>query len=252
MMLKNLAYRILANTHRKRSVQRLRLLESKLPSPSARLAIPFSYQGFGYFKSIKPRQNAVEIQELYRVICALQARCILEIGTARGGTLYLWTQAAASDATIISIDLPMGRFGGSYAESRIPFYRAFSRPHQTMHLLREDSHAPKTLTQVQHLLARQPIDFAFIDGDHTYEGVKADFLSYGPLVRPGGLIAFHDILPRPDLPDIQVDKLWSELRKDYDTKEIIGPDESGRKIGIGLLRVATLQTARQSNTIPDK
>ena len=39
------------------------------------------------------------------------------------------------------------------------------------------------------------MDFLFIDGDHSYEGVKRDFADYAPLVRPGGLIAFHDIVP---------------------------------------------------------
>ena len=88
------------------------------------------------------------------------------------------------------------------------------------------------------LFDNQPVDFAFIDGDHTYDGVKADFLYYAPLVRSGGLIAFHDILPRTDVPEIQVDRFWGELRDSYETSEIIGPEGSGRRIGIGLLRVA--------------
>lgn len=217
-------------------MRQLQFLEKKLPSPQSRFAIPFTYRGNGYFKSIEPRQHPMEIEQLYKTVCELQAQRIVEIGTAKGGTLYLWTQAAADDATIISVDLPGGKFGGAYPDCRIPFYQSFSRPQQTLHLLRKDSHDPGTLAQVTRLLEHTPIDFLFIDGDHTYDGVKADFLSYGPLVRPGGLIAFHDILPRPDLPDIQVNRFWSELRTTHATEEIIGPEESGRKIGIGLLR----------------
>ena len=41
----------------------------------------------------------------------------------------------------------------------------------------------------------EKLDFLFIDGDHSYDGVKADFEMYAPMVRPGGLIAFHDINP---------------------------------------------------------
>jgi len=36
------------------------------------------------------------------------------------------------------------------------------------------------------------IDFAFIDGCHSYEGVKKDFLQVYPLLSPEGTIVFHD------------------------------------------------------------
>lgn len=236
-MIKNLFYRMMAGRHRDRGVHQLQSLERKLVSPQARFAVPFVYKGKGFFKSIEPRQNPVEIEELYKAVCDIRPVSVLEIGTARGGTLYLWTQAAADNATIVSVDLPGGEFGGAYPPCRIPFYRAFTREDQRLHLLMKDSHAPETMKDVYALFGNHPIDFVFIDGDHTYEGVKADFRNYASLVRPGGIIAFHDILPRPDLPDIQVNRFWSEVREKYDTRELIGPERSGRKIGIGLIRV---------------
>ena len=45
-------------------------------------------------------------------------RFLLEIGTARGGTLFLFTRVSSSDALIISVDLPGGLFGGGYPELR--------------------------------------------------------------------------------------------------------------------------------------
>jgi predicted O-methyltransferase YrrM len=39
----------------------------------------------------------------------------------------------------------------------------------------------------------RPIDILFIDGSHEYEDVKADFFAFYPFVRPGGIIALHDI-----------------------------------------------------------
>lgn len=36
------------------------------------------------------------------------------------------------------------------------------------------------------------IAFLFIDADHSYAGVKADFETWFPLVAPGGIVAFHD------------------------------------------------------------
>lgn len=35
-------------------------------------------------------------------------------------------------------------------------------------------------------------DFVFIDGDHSYEGVKADFENVLPSLLPGAVILFHD------------------------------------------------------------
>jgi predicted O-methyltransferase YrrM len=233
-MIKKLLYSMMASMHRGRGLNQLRSLEGKLVSPQARFAVPFVYKGKGFFKSIEPRQNPVEIEELYHAVREIAPMRVLEIGTARGGTLYLWTQVAADDATIVSVDLPGGEFGGAYPDCRIPFYQAFARQRQDLHLLRKDSHMPQTIEDVCDLFDNHPIDFAFIDGDHTYEGAKADFRNYGPLVRPGGIIAFHDILPRPDLPEIQVHRLWSEVRAKHDTRELIGPEGSGRKIGIGI------------------
>lgn len=236
-MFKNLYYKLFVGIHLYKSLNKIRYFEKKLYSKSARFAIPFCYRGKGYFKKIEPRQNSFEIEELYKIICQMEPRAVLEIGTARGGTLYLWAQASRADALILSVDLPGGKFGGAYPAERIPFYKAFARNDQKIHLLRKNSHAAETLETVKRYLVHQPVDFAFIDGDHTYEGVKSDFYLYSPLVRKGGIIAFHDILARPDVRDIEVHRFWNEIKNSYASEEIIGPDGSGKKVGIGLLHV---------------
>jgi predicted O-methyltransferase YrrM len=45
-----------------------------------------------------------------------------------------------------------------------------------------------------------PIDMLFIDGDHSYEGVKRDWELFSPFVVPFGVVVFHDTLweLRPD------------------------------------------------------
>ena len=40
----------------------------------------------------------------------------------------------------------------------------------------------------------RPIRFLWIDGDHGYAGVKADFDGFARRVIPGGIVAFHDAL----------------------------------------------------------
>lgn len=218
---------------------RLRRLEADLPSVQERFQVPFRFRGSGYFKSIEPRHNVAEIRALYDRVAEMRPKRVLEIGTAKGGSLYLWTQAADADAVIVSVDLPGSDFGGSYPLCRTPFYQTFARAGQSLQLLQVDSHHPETVQHVRALFGGGRIDFAFIDGDHTYDGVRADFLNYGPLVRAGGLIAFHDILPRADEKSIQVDRFWNEIKGGRDSEELIGPEGSGRKIGIGVIRVAS-------------
>lgn len=38
----------------------------------------------------------------------------------------------------------------------------------------------------------KPIEFLWIDGDHSYAGAKEDFILWEPFVIDGGIIAFHD------------------------------------------------------------
>lgn len=80
------------------------------------------------------------------------------------------------------------------------------------------------------------MDFLFIDGDHTYEGVKKDFEMYSSLVRRGGLIAFHDIVPHPLETGCEVNKFWNEIKYFYKYIEIVRDWNQGWA-GIGVLYV---------------
>ncbi len=49
------------------------------------------------------------------------------------------------------------------------------------------------MTEAVYRMFPDGIDALFIDGDHAYKAVLQDWLLYSPLVRPGGIIAFHDV-----------------------------------------------------------
>ena len=38
----------------------------------------------------------------------------------------------------------------------------------------------------------EPLELLFVDGDHSYEGARADYQRWGAFVRPGGHLLFHD------------------------------------------------------------
>jgi predicted O-methyltransferase YrrM len=41
---------------------------------------------------------------------------------------------------------------------------------------------------------KEQIDLLFIDGNHDYPAVLQDYEQWSPLVKPGGIIAFHDVV----------------------------------------------------------
>jgi cephalosporin hydroxylase len=162
----------------------------------------------------------------------LKPQTVLEIGTHRGGTLYLWARMAQPDAILISIDLPGGKFGGGYSPFRTPIYRRFAQERQKLHLMRANSHHPSTIAETKRLLSGHPVDLLFIDGDHTYEGVKKDWEMYSPLVRSGGLIVFHDVAGNYE--DTQVKTFWDEIKMNHPHREYMTHPE--KLYGIGVLR----------------
>ncbi len=182
-----------------------------------------------------PMQIRDEFLYLLNIFNEKKPKVVMEIGTANGGTLFCFSKLAPKDATIISIDLPEGEFGGGYSKDKIPFYKAFAGEKQTLHLLRENSHAPETLDSVKKILKNQLVDFLFIDGDHSYEGVKKDFEIYSQIVRTnGGIVAFHDVAPK-GLPEFVggVPAFWKEVKNKYAHEEYVkDPNQTGFGIGI--------------------
>jgi len=196
------------------------------------LDFAFSFQAFEV--SIKPAQVEYEIAKLLEIVAELKPKVVLEIGTAGGGTLFLFTRVADPEAKIISIDLPGGHFGGGYPRWKIPLYKSFSKEGQEIYLIRRDSHAPQTLREVKGILGGEKVDFLFIDGDHAYDGVKMDFEMYSPLVKKGGIIAFHDIVPGPPEAVGGVPKFWAEIKHKCRCVELVN-DWSQNGYGIGVI-----------------
>ena len=184
-------------------------------------------------KLIKASQIREEITSFLEILEKMSPKVVLEIGTEKGGTLFLFSRIASENAKLISIDLPEGKFGGGYPRWKIPLYKSFAKKGQKIYLIRSDSHNQKTLEEVKGILNGRKIDFLFIDGDHTYKGVKKDFEMYSPLVRKGGIIAFHDICPGLESKVGGVPGFWQAIKQNFDYKEIVQDwNQGGYGIGI--------------------
>ncbi|MFX1569937.1 MAG: class I SAM-dependent methyltransferase [Promethearchaeota archaeon] len=182
-----------------------------------------------YEINLTPYQIKSEIIRFLKLMDSFNPKIILEIGTAMGGTLFLFSRFVSSDAILISIDLLKGKIGGK----NTAFIKSFAQKKQKIILIRSDSHKLSTFQRIKKILKNMKIDILFIDGDHTYEGVKKDFEMYKPLVKPEGLICFHDIIQGSNDKVGGVPNFWNEIRENCKTNEIIEKyHQEGYGIGI--------------------
>ena len=179
------------------------------------------------------KQVKRELVDLAKRVEALKPQVVVEIGTNTGGTLFIFTKVAAYGSRVVSIDLPGGEGGGGYPDYKSDFFKSFCRQNQQLFFIKGNSQQSQTVEKLQAILKRDFIDFLFIDGDHSFDGVKRDFELYSPLVRRGGLVAFHDIKKYPDDHWIQVDKFWNAIKNKYQYEEYV--DDSVHWGGIGIL-----------------
>ncbi|MHA2339428.1 MAG: class I SAM-dependent methyltransferase [Candidatus Hodarchaeales archaeon] len=184
--------------------------------------------------NIKLYQKKAEIIDFIKLYSKSSPKIILEIGTYDGGTLFFLSRFARPDAILITVDLPLVRDGAGYSPAKIPFYKSFTSYNQKIHFIRENSQSPKTVKKIEKILKNRKIDVLFIDGDHSYEGVKKDFEIFSKYVKKGGIIAFHDIVEHPAELKCEVDRFWNEIKKEYEFKEFIS-DKGENWAGIGIL-----------------
>jgi len=118
--------------------------------------------------------------------------------------------------------------------------RLLAPPRIDTHLIDGDSSSAPVVQAVRRAAGDKQIDVLFIDGDHSYSGVRSDYLNYRGLVRDDGIIAFHDIVPdhtsrfgRQTLGSTGgVPLFWSQLKSTGQAVEFVAnPEQDGCGIG---------------------
>ncbi len=186
------------------------------------------------YDKLKMFQSQYEIIEFSKFYNKLNCKNILEIGSLWGGTFHILCKLSDSIGKKITIDYPFY----NELKDRERYDEAVNRMKtfsNNVITIEADSHKEETINKLKEVLNGEELDFIFIDGDHTYEGVKQDYEMYKSLVKDGGYIAFHDIndtqFHRNN--NCYVCKLWDELpyknKIEFNEKTYFG--------GIGLLQV---------------
>lgn len=167
-------------------------------------------------------------EELAKLLqLASQAKSILEVGSRYGEVLCLMAYQMRR-GKVVSVDLPNVAPWGEDSEGTLKAnVESLRKNGFDAHLLLGDSTDPDIVASVHDL---GPFDLVFIDGDHRYEGVRLDWLNYGPL---GKVVVLHDIVqPKPgERQELGVWRLWKEIQGNKE--EFIG---DGSKMGLGIVR----------------
>lgn len=160
-------------------------------------------------------QDEVELAKLLQILDGRSVKNVLEIGSYRGGTLWAWCQLS-QEGFIVGID-----------NGHIP-RDLFHVWHPDMWTPKHDSHDPTMPMRLQRRLDKRnaQLDFLFIDGGHSYSDAQQDFEMYSPLVRQGGVIAFHDIASKHECA-----KYWLDVRLGRNWHII----DQGVGMGIGII-----------------
>jgi predicted O-methyltransferase YrrM len=156
------------------------------------------------FPSLLPRERYVETFDfqsglgdsawlLYGLVRSMKPDVCVEIGSARG-----------KSACFIGLALRRNGKGKLYAiDPHSPTNWNDTQSTDTFAIINENLRSAGVADHVEivrqtsadaRARITQPVDLLFIDGDHSYEGVKADWDLFSPLVSPFGVVVFHDTL----------------------------------------------------------
>ena len=171
-------------------------------------------------------QIPLEIENLQLSVANQQPKIIVEIGTANGGTLSRWFEIPSVEI-VISIDLPIGIHGGQGFEERTyvisDALEQANLTNKKFFAINGNSKDYYIVERLREILNGEKIDFLFIDGDHTYEGVKGDYELYEQFLNENSIVGFHDIINSEYHAEHNcfVSTFWSEIKKQYESVEFV-------------------------------
>ncbi len=148
-----------------------------------------------HFEIWKPDQCIVGVKAIMRRVNRIKPRVYLEIGCAKLGTFRLYESLLPPSPRGLAIGVDTVKptkeqVESGQAQCLWEDYKPISGC--DVCLVEGDSQDKDVIKRVINELTGRKVDFLFIDGLHTYEGIKADWNNYASLVRSNGVVAFHD------------------------------------------------------------
>ena len=152
-----------------------------------------------------------DVEAWILAVLSKRARTMFEFGTATGRTTYLWAVNSPADATIITLTLaPAERTryqdapGDADTDRRAAldesrFTRFYYTGTPVEHKIRQFFGDSKAFDETPWVGA---CDLVFVDGSHARSYVESDSRKALRLVRPGGLVLWHDYRGAAQVPGV--------------------------------------------------
>ena len=183
-------------------------------------------------RRLSTHQVKSEIFDLIAALQALEPATYVEIGVADGGTHLMIRRLCGTIRKTVAIDTDI--------RNKLLIDRLTST-RDSQYILGSSTSA-KTRARFAKIFPEPgSLDVLFIDGDHSYEGVKSDFKCYHHYVRSGGYIVLHDIVEdwgqrygrKTNKYTGGVPKYFAEIKGDYQHFTFVDdPEQDGFGIGV--------------------
>lgn len=147
---------------------------------------PFQRPLFGALGLRPPAAQHTEAEGQMLRAYAAQSQVTVEIGVAEGGSAWEAASVMPSDGELYLIDPYL------HARSSFPGPAEIVARRLVKSVARGHVRWVKDFSTHAVVNWRTAIDLLFIDGDHTYSGVRGDWDQWSGHVNPGGFIAVHD------------------------------------------------------------
>lgn len=162
-------------------------------------------------------------------VLSKRARLMFEFGTATGRTAYLWAVNSPEDATVVTLTLgpeDVAAYQNAPADAEKDRRFAFSESRFTRFYysgtpvegkVRQYFGDSKTFDEAEWT---GRCDLVFVDGSHARSYVESDSRKALRLVRPGGLVLWHDYRGPRSVPGVY--QALNELARSVPLRHIAG------------------------------
>ncbi len=160
---------------------------------------------------------ASHLETLYRLVVDGKAQTVVELGVGEGeSTIALLEGVYATKGHLVSVDTELCE------EARIRM-RAYELAGRWTFSRGDD------VLFGQQWPKKKPIDLVFVDTSHEWDHPTRELEVWEPLVRPGGIMVFHETVTF-------MEEVWEPIKKYMEARTEYTWENYAHSHGLGILR----------------